>query len=124
MMNDFTKEELEDLYAILYDMRAITSAYIRLEDKIKQMIVNYSDYDSSYFNHKIEVGIIIDCPYEDSDEKSKLGCLNPDGREVSRSEYKELFDILKNTYGEGDGKTTFNLPTFPGHSLKALPNED
>ena len=36
--------------------------------------------------------------------------LRCDGREVSRSEYPELFSILGTTYGAGDGSTTFNLP--------------
>ena len=33
-----------------------------------------------------------------------------DGRELSRTEYAELFSVIGTTYGEGDGLTTFNLP--------------
>ncbi len=37
-----------------------------------------------------------------------------DGRAVSRTEYKELFDVIGTTYGNGDGSTTFNLPNKKG----------
>lgn len=33
-----------------------------------------------------------------------------DGSEISREEYPELFAIIGETYGVGDGETTFNLP--------------
>ena len=36
--------------------------------------------------------------------------LRCDGREVSRTNYAELFNVIGTTYGTGDGSTTFNLP--------------
>lgn len=33
-----------------------------------------------------------------------------DGSEISRTDYAELFKIIGETYGAGDGSTTFNLP--------------
>lgn len=33
-----------------------------------------------------------------------------DGSAISRTEYSELFAIIGETYGAGDGSTTFNLP--------------
>jgi len=38
------------------------------------------------------------------------GYLICDGREVSRTEYANLFAVIGTAYGEGDGSTTFNLP--------------
>ncbi len=38
------------------------------------------------------------------------GYLICDGREVSRTEYADLFAVIGTAYGEGDGSTTFNLP--------------
>lgn len=32
------------------------------------------------------------------------------GQAISRTTYKDLFGIIGTSYGEGDGKTTFNLP--------------
>ena len=33
-----------------------------------------------------------------------------DGRELSRTEYSDLFNVIGTMYGPGDGSTTFNLP--------------
>jgi microcystin-dependent protein len=38
------------------------------------------------------------------------GFLECDGSAVSRSTYAALFAIISDTYGAGDGSTTFNLP--------------
>jgi microcystin-dependent protein len=38
------------------------------------------------------------------------GFLECDGAAVSRSTYAALFAIISDTYGAGDGSTTFNLP--------------
>lgn len=36
------------------------------------------------------------------------------GQEVSRTEYNLLFAVIGTTWGEGDGSTTFNVPTKEG----------
>jgi microcystin-dependent protein len=38
--------------------------------------------------------------------------LKCDGSEVSRTEYKALYDVIGDKYGAGDGKNTFNLPNM------------
>jgi microcystin-dependent protein len=38
------------------------------------------------------------------------GFLECDGSAVSRSTYAALFAVISDTYGAGDGSTTFNLP--------------
>ena len=53
------------------------------------------------------VGSII--PYGGSTAPS--GYLLCDGSAVSRTTYSALFTVIGTTYGEGDGNTTFNLPT-------------
>lgn len=40
------------------------------------------------------------------------GWLLADGSAVSRTTYASLFAIISDTYGPGDGSTTFNLPNF------------
>lgn len=45
---------------------------------------------------------------------SMSGHLLCNGAAVSRVTYKNLFDILGTSFGEGDGETTFNLPDFRG----------
>jgi len=41
-----------------------------------------------------------------------FGYLLCDGRAVSRSSYRVLFNVIKTRFGDGDGETTFNLPDF------------
>lgn len=40
------------------------------------------------------------------------GYLACDGAAISRSTYKDLFNIIGTTWGTGDGSTTFNLPSL------------
>ena len=42
------------------------------------------------------------------------GYLKADGSAVGRETYPDLFSAIGTTYGEGDGKTTFNLPDLMG----------
>lgn len=42
------------------------------------------------------------------------GWLECDGTAVSRTTYATLYAVIGNTYGNGDGSTTFNLPDFRG----------
>lgn len=45
-------------------------------------------------------------------DSNPTGYLLCDGREVSRTEYADLFAEIGTKYGEGDGETTFNLPNL------------
>ena len=40
-----------------------------------------------------------------------------DGSEISRLEYSDLFSVIGETYGFGNGSTTFNLPDLRGRTL-------
>lgn len=42
------------------------------------------------------------------------------GQAVSRVTYSELFAIIGTNFGQGDGKTTFNLPDYRGKFLRGL----
>lgn len=51
-----------------------------------------------------------------------------DGRELSRDQYRSLYNIIGTKYGEGNGSTTFNIPNqyaskdinFTSDELRAL----
>lgn len=43
-----------------------------------------------------------------------------DGREISRTDYPELFEAIGTTYGEGNGTTTFNIPDRRGYFGRCL----
>lgn len=46
------------------------------------------------------------------------GYLECDGSAVSRSTYAKLFSVIGETYGVGDGSTTFNLPDLRGEFIR------
>lgn len=64
-------------------------------------------------NRNTPVGLI--APYSGSIAPD--GYLLCDGNEVSREQYKALFDIIGITYGAGDGSTTFTLPNLLGKTV-------
>ena len=49
------------------------------------------------------------------------GYLIADGREVSRVQYSELYNMIGHTYGIGDGYTTFNLPNVKYFTTESQP---
>lgn len=51
-------------------------------------------------------------PFAGTAEKVPAHWLLCDGSAVGRTEYPDLFDCIGETYGAGDGSTTFNLPDF------------
>ncbi|MBN2323434.1 MAG: tail fiber protein [Spirochaetes bacterium] len=60
------------------------------------------------------VGSIVIWPTEIVPE----GYLVCDGREVLRSLYEDLFNVIGERFGAGDGSTTFNLPDLRGVFLR------
>ncbi|WP_208441737.1 phage tail protein [Bartonella raoultii] len=53
-------------------------------------------------------------------EKLPSGWLLCDGKEYSRNAYASLFAVLGETWGKGDGQTTFNVPDLRGMFLRGL----
>ncbi|URM86199.1 minor tail protein [Microbacterium phage Loca] len=43
-----------------------------------------------------------------------------DGRQLSRADYPALYALIGDTYGAGNGTTTFNVPDARGRALVAL----
>lgn len=48
------------------------------------------------------------------------GWLLCNGSAVSRSTYADLYAVIGNTHGEGNGSTTFNVPDFCGRFLRGM----
>lgn len=63
------------------------------------------------------VGTIISFAGENEPESGWFIC---DGRELSRTEYKRLFDVIGTTYGEGNSVTTFNIPDLRETTLVGI----
>lgn len=49
-----------------------------------------------------------------ANDRAVAGYILCDGSAVSRFSYKELFDVLGEAWGAGDGSTTFNIPDQTG----------
>lgn len=52
------------------------------------------------------------------------GWLLCDGSEISRNTYSYLYWSIRDTYGAGDGTTTFNLPNLSGRVIVGLNTND
>jgi microcystin-dependent protein len=50
------------------------------------------------------------------------GFFECNGAEVSRVDYADLFQAIGETYGQGDGTTTFNLPDLRGEFVRGFDN--
>ena len=51
-----------------------------------------------------------------------FGWLEADGAAVSRTLYAGLFDSIGETFGAGDGATTFNIPDLRGEFIRGADN--
>ena len=51
-------------------------------------------------------------------QTAPAGWLRADGSAVSRTQYPALFAAIGTTFGEGNGKTTFNLPDLRGEFVR------
>lgn len=76
--------------------------------KVKRVDINGNLYDIEAFLSPIPAGTVL--PFAGSTEPE--GFLFPEGQEVLRNAYPNLFAVIGTKYGEGDGKTTFNLPDY------------
>lgn len=48
------------------------------------------------------------------------GWLKANGDAILRSAFANLYNVIGNTYGAGDGSTTFNLPDMRGYFLRGV----
>lgn len=73
----------------------------------------------SEVSHALAIaGAII--PFAGPADKIPAGWLLCDGREVSRSEYLNLFNAIGVCWGKGDNSKTFNLPDLRGMFLRGV----
>lgn len=57
-----------------------------------------------------------------STSTAPTGWLECDGSAVSRTTYADLFAVISDDYGNGDGSTTFNLPDLRGEFIRGYDN--
>lgn len=66
----------------------------------------------------VPIGAIFYVPYSTVD----AGYLEANGQAVSRTTYSDLYAKIGDTYGEGDGTTTFNVPDLRGEFIRGWDN--
>lgn len=80
------------------------------------IVLSSTDY-TIYANGKVGDGNVGDIKAISS-ENIPYGWLLCDGREVSRTEYSALFNIIGTKFGNGDKINTFNVPDLKGRFLQ------
>lgn len=97
---------------------------IELVDGSKTTLVNYSQLTSVPYAEVasnafgMPAGSII--PFGGSADKVPAGWLLCDGREISRSEYANLYDAIAVSWGYGNNSTTFNVPDMRGMFMRGV----
>lgn len=76
--------------------------------KIRQIDIKGERYDVEAFINPIPTGAVF--PF--AGITAPEGFLFCDGSAVSRVTYSKLLGVIGETYGSGDGSTTFNLPDY------------
>ena len=76
--------------------------------KIRQIDIKGERYDIEAFINPIPTGAVF--PF--AGITAPEGFLFCDGSAVSRTTYSKLLGVIGETYGSGDGSTTFNLPDY------------
>lgn len=71
--------------------------------------------DTQTFNVGVPTGAIAYFPHANV----PFGWLKANGAAVSRTVYSNLFAQIGETYGRGDGRTTFNLPDLRGEFVRS-----
>jgi phage-related tail fiber protein len=78
-----------------------------------------ANFSSLYNNNHILVGSIVAV----SVDNVPYGFLECNGAEISRDTYADLYAVIGDTYGNGDGSTTFNIPDLRGEFLRGWDND-
>lgn len=97
---------------------SLDSFYINLENESlyyyngTSLVAIHMIDDSASGVDTLPIGIII--PYAGSSTSPYIpnDWLPCDGRAISRTDYSDLYTIIGETYGSGDGSLTFNLPNI------------
>lgn len=76
--------------------------------KIRQVDIKGEVYDIEAYENPIPTGSVF--PF--AGITAPEGFLLCNGQEVSRFTYAKLYGVIGDTYGAGDGSTTFNLPDY------------
>ena len=116
---------LSNEYEKMYRTATVNEELNVLNEVVKSSVSGFSEwkplvYKSSNFGDSMPIGATIE--WFGTDIPSNFLELN--GQEISRTTYKELFDIVGTVFGSGNGTTTFNLPNKKGRMSIGLNPDD
>ena len=111
-------ERLTDVEEIVNDLSVRVSTLElgtgdNLEERVTLVENRVTALESAPVVSGLPVGAVVGLPFESIPD----GFLLCDGQAVSRVDYAALFALLGDTFGAGDGATTFHLPDYRGRSL-------
>jgi hypothetical protein len=86
------------------------------------LIFNLENIGNNNFNNVESIATTIGmiCPFACVDAPD--GWLICDGRELSRFDYSELFNVIGTIWGSGNGSTTFNIPDLRDEFIRGSSN--
>lgn len=96
-------------------------SYLRLDKPQREAIDNLTRYINLVQN-LIPIGVIF--PFSGQPDAVAHPFFVANGQAVSRRDYKPYFDLVGESFGEGDGETTFNVPDATGKFFMGTPNTD
>ena len=117
-------EALDNLFSMLEsqtDNQSTDNFIFKTDENIKSVPLsslanNIYNLIVSKIGATIPVGIIY--PFSGDNSKVPNGYFLCDGREVSRTEYSALFNVIGTSFGNGDTINTFNVPDLRGRFLE------
>jgi microcystin-dependent protein len=78
--------------------------------------------NKAYADTVIPVGVVQ--MFAGSDANIPPKWVKCNGQELNRTTYSALFNVIGETYGNGNGTNTFNVPNFTGSAATGTPNAD
>lgn len=106
------KEELQNKFA---DKEAELQR--KFDDKEAELQKKFDTQTARSINLVGQINFYSLNKIEVRDEDLPSGWVSCDGRALSRKDYEELYKILGDQYGSGDGQSTFNIPDLRGRVI-------
>lgn len=104
---------------VAYDVGTGPNNIVQLDGDSKLPAVDGSQLiNLPYEADTIPTGTVL--PYVGT--TAPTGFMLCEGAEVSRTTYASLYTLIGDTYGNGDGSTTFNIPDYRGEFLRGNDN--
>lgn len=114
---NYIKQNKDDLSNLDLSNIAETNELKHFTKELKEKLENLPT-KSELKNFTVPIGMIFINPSSVIPE----GFFECNGAEISRIEYKELFEFIGTTYGVGNDITTFNLPDLRGEFVRGFDN--